>query len=94
MTYGFVNTHGYRGPERRKEVHISDEQIERIAEKAAQKAAKEAAKDAAELALQEMFNYGYKAVGKNVIEKGMWVVGVLACGLFAWLASKGFIRVG
>lgn len=78
----FVNSDYYRGPDRRREAHLSDEQIEQIAEEAAKRA------------LKHMIEDGYKAVGKNVIEKGAWVVGVLACGIFAWLASKGFIKVG
>lgn len=78
----FVKTDHYKGPERRREVYLSDDQIEQIAEEAAKRA------------LKHMIEDGYKAVGKNVIEKGAWVVGVLACGIFAWLASKGFIKVG
>jgi len=77
----FVDTVGYKGPERRKEVHITQEQIERIADKAARRA------------LEQMINDGYKAVGKNVVEKGIWIVGVIACSLFAWLATKGFIKI-
>lgn len=38
MTSQNVNDAGYQGPERRHEVHISDTQIERIAERAAEHA--------------------------------------------------------
>jgi len=78
----FVDTDQYRGPERRKEVFLSESQIEQIAEEAARRA------------LSHMIDDGYRAVGKNIIEKGIWVVGVIACGLFAWLASKGFVKIG
>ena len=77
----FVDTVGYRGPERRREVHITDAQIERIVDKAATRA------------VQQVLDSGYKSVGKNVIEKGVWLVGAISCGLFAYLASKGWIRI-
>lgn len=77
----FENTRGYTGPERRREVHISPNQIEKIAEKAAAKA------------VQQMIDTGYRAVGRNVVEKGMWVVGAISCGVFAYFASKGWIKL-
>lgn len=77
----FVDTVGYQGPERRREVHISDAQIARIADKAATRA------------VQQVLDSGYKAVGKNVVEKGVWVIGAIACGLFAYMTSKGWIRL-
>lgn len=76
----FENSKGYTGPERRREVHITASQIEKIAQKAAEKA------------VSQMIDTGYKAVGRNVIEKGMWLVGAISCGIFAYLASKGWIK--
>lgn len=71
----------YRGPERRKEVHISEEQMEAIAEKAASKAVKKMTDDA------------FKAVGKTVVEKFFWVIGLLSVGLLGLAASKGWIQL-
>jgi hypothetical protein len=77
----FVDTDAYQGPERRKEVHITDAQIERIAAQAAEKA------------VQHVLDTGYRVVGRNVIEKGIWLVGAVSCGLFAYFASKGWIKM-
>jgi len=71
----------YKGPERRRDVHLSARQIERIVEKAAERA------------VQQMLDSGYKAVGRNVVEKGMWIIGAVAIGIFSYLASKGWIRI-
>lgn len=70
----------YTGPERRRDVHLSAGQIERIVDRAAERA------------VRQMLDDGYKAVGRNVIEKGMWLVGAISCGIFAYLASKGWIK--
>ena len=66
----------YNGPERRKEVQLSDEQIDVIAEKAAEKAVKKLTEDA------------YKAIGKSVLEKLFYIVGVLATAAYFWLEHK------
>lgn len=67
----------YHGPERRRESHLTDDQIEKIASLAADKAVKKMTDDA------------FKAVGKTVVEKLFWIVGVLALGTFAWLQATG-----
>jgi 3-methyladenine DNA glycosylase Tag len=67
----------YHGPERRRESHLTEEQIEKIASLAADKAVKKMTDDA------------FKAVGKTVVEKMFWIVGVLTVGLFAWLQATG-----
>ena len=59
--------------------YLTDEQIERIAEKAADKA------------VNKMTDQAYRAVGKGVINKLLWIVGVVTVGFAAWLHSKGFI---
>lgn len=71
----------FDGVERRKKYRIPESEIEKIANRAAQKA------------VQRMLDDGYKAVGRNLIEKGIWFLGLIACGLFAWLMSKGFIKM-
>lgn len=67
----------YHGPERRRESHLTEEQIEKIASLAADKAVKKMTDDA------------FKAVGKTVVEKLFWIVGVLTLGVFAWLQATG-----
>jgi hypothetical protein len=69
--------HRPRGPERRKESHLTDEQIEKIASLAADKAVKKMTDDA------------FKAVGQTVVQKLFWIVGVLTVGLFAYLQVTG-----
>lgn len=66
----------YIGPERRKEPYLSDEQIDAIAEKAAEKAIKKMTDDA------------YKAIGKSVLEKLFYIVGVIATAAYFWLEHK------
>lgn len=67
----------YEGPERRREPHLTEDQIEAIASRAAEKAVKKMTDDA------------FKAVGKTVVEKLFWIVGVLAVGMFAWMQATG-----
>lgn len=66
----------YSGPERRKEFSISEEVIEHIAERAAKK----------------VLNEVYIHVGKSVIRKAAWVVGIGVTALAIFLAGKGFIK--
>lgn len=86
-----IETEGYSGPERRREIHLTSDQIDRIADRAAEKAAAKAAERAAEIAAQKVIENGYKAVGKNVVEKGLWIVGALALGFGA---ARGWIKLG
>lgn len=59
----------YDGPDRRRAPVLTDEQIEHIAQKAA------------ELAVQKMTTEIYASVGKSVLHKVFWAVGVLAAAL-------------
>jgi hypothetical protein len=70
-------TQNYDGPDRRKEPHLTDAQIEAIAEKAATKAVKKMTDDA------------YRAIGKSVTSKFFTVVGVLTLVAVAWLQVTG-----
>lgn len=60
-------------------VQLTDEQIEMIAEKAADKA------------VEKMTALVYQEVGKGVLKKLFWLVGVLAIALYAFLREKGFV---
>lgn len=66
----------YNGPDRRKEIQLSDEQIDIIAEKAADRAVKKLTDDA------------YKAIGKSVIEKLFAGIGVCFLAFYFWLEHK------
>lgn len=70
----------YDGPERRRTPLLTEDQIEQIAERAA------------ELAVKRVTEQAYAAVGKSIVEKVMWILGVCAVSLFFWLASKGAIK--
>ena len=75
-------THG-RGSEDRRKFHLSDEQIEAIARRAAELAAK----PAADIALEKV----YSEVGKGVVRRIAWAVGIGALMLLGWLIKKGHI---
>lgn len=67
-------------PERRHVVSLTDEQIEAIAEKAAQKA------------MAKLTNQFYQEVGKGVVSKFIWVMGVLAVAVYVWAQKEGYIK--
>jgi hypothetical protein len=60
-----VDEEAYSGPERRTRQPLTDEQIEHIAQRAA------------ELAVQKMTTDIYASVGKSVLHKVFWAVGVV-----------------
>ena len=43
------------------------------------------AKRAVDMAFQQM----YEEVGKSVVKRALWVIGVSSLGLMVWLSSKG-----
>lgn len=57
---------------------LTDEQIDDIADRAAKRAL-------------EMV---YAEVGRSVLKKAAWLVGVVVVGLFIWLAGKGHLPGG
>lgn len=70
----------YTGPERRKEIHFSEEQMDSIAERAAERA------------MQKLTDEAYKSIGKSLVGKLFWVVGVLATAAYFWAQGKGLIK--
>jgi len=71
-------TEKYEGPERRVQPHLTDGQIEAIAEKAAGRAV-------------ELMTQGvYKSIGKSVVEKFFYIVGVLTLALYLWAKKNGW----
>jgi hypothetical protein len=58
------------------EVHLSDAQIEMIADRAADRA------------LEKV----YADIGKNALRKLTWLVGIVVVSLAMWLAGKGALQ--
>lgn len=59
---------------------LTDDQIEEIAERAANKA------------VARLTDNVYREIGKNVIEKFVYVVGAISVAFFLWLQGKGLIK--
>ena len=66
----------YYGKERRAIQHLSDEQINTIAERAA------------EVALERV----YTQIGKSVVSKVLWVFGAAGLALAAWMNGAGHFK--
>jgi hypothetical protein len=59
---------------------LTDAQVEKIAEKAAERA------------VAKLTDRVYRDVGKNVVQKLFWIIGVVTIALYFWLQSKGLIK--
>ena len=72
----------YAGPERRQHVaaQLTDDEIERIAERAAKKAVELMTRDA------------YAAVGRSVVKKTLYIIGVLAVAAYFWASQHGLVK--
>ena len=66
----------YYGKERRAIQHLSDEQINTIAERAA------------EVALERV----YTQIGKSVVSKVLWLLGAASLAVVAWLNGAGHFK--
>lgn len=71
--------HEYKGPERRRSTHLTDELIEEIAERAAARA------------VEKLTDQVYREVGRGVLSKFVWLVGAASIGVALWLNAKGII---
>ena len=69
----------YTGPERRR-TPLTEQQIDEIAEKAAERA------------VSKMTDMAYKVVGKSVLEKMCYIVGVIAVSLYFWLDARHLLK--
>jgi len=65
---------------RRMTISLTDEDIEFIAEKAAEKA------------VAKMTGMIYQEVGKGVVNRFLWIVGLSAIGVYVYLQQRGFIK--
>lgn len=72
---------GYTGPERRQCPYLDEAAIEEIATRAA------------ELAVEKMTQSAYQAVGRSVVEKFIWIVGLCTTGAMVWAVGKGYIKL-
>jgi len=62
-------------------LNLTEDMIDEIAEKAAQKA------------VEKITANVYQQVGKSVISKFTWIIGVIALSAFFWMTAKGMIKV-
>lgn len=67
-------------PERRH-ITISEDQIEEIAELAAKKA------------VEKLEARMYQEIGRGVMKKLSWLVGIAAVGTFLWAQKNGWIKL-
>ena len=66
-------------PQPLQQTMLTEDQIEEIAERAAERA------------MQKLTDHMYKQVGKSVVSKLFWIVGVISVGLYLWLKQKGIL---
>lgn len=77
---GFIEDDQYFGPDRREPVYLSSEQIEVIADRAAEKA------------IAKVTDQLYISVGRAVLTKIIYSVGIIWAAIVIWLSSKGYIK--
>ena len=58
---------------------LTEEQIEEIAERAAERA------------MKKLTDHMYKEVGRSVVNKFFWIVGIISVGMYLWLKQKGLV---
>ena len=67
---------GYTGPERRKIARLSEEEFHLLA------------REIKRLALEEI----YADIGKGVVKRILWLLGLGSTGAVAWMTYKGYIK--
>lgn len=67
---------GYHGPERRQATRLTNEEFDAIAEEAKRRA------------LDDI----YTEIGKGVVKRILWLLGLGSSGAVAWLTYKGYIK--
>lgn len=70
--------------DRRRPVRICQEQIEEIANLAADRAA--------EKAVELIKEDAYQSVGRLVIDKLLWLIGIVAMSGYVWLENRDFFH--
>jgi hypothetical protein len=83
----------YVGPERRRIVPaLTQEQIDYIVDQAVEKTATVAATRAAEIAVKTLTDDLHRKIGKSVLDKLVWVIGVIVVGVAVWAQSRGLLK--
>lgn len=62
--------------ERRQSIMLTHDQVEEIANRAADKA------------IEKITDQIYQQIGRGVLNKLLWIIGVVATGLYFWLHDK------
>ena len=75
-----MNMESYDGPERRTAPSLTEDQIEQIAERAAAKA------------VERVTRGVYLAVGKTIVQKSLYLIGVAAVAFLIWSAQRGWLK--
>lgn len=79
--------------ERRKYPVLSEAQIDAIAERAADKLGNMLVDRIAEKAVEKITAQAYQMVGKTVLDKLIWLTGVISIGLTLFAAGRGWIKM-
>lgn len=66
----------YSGNERRRSPHLTEDQIDAIAERAA------------EVALEKVYTH----IGRSVVSKFLWLVGAATLAVAAWMNGAGILK--
>ncbi len=74
--------HEYQGPERRKRF-ISEVEIEELADKAAEKAS--------DKTIEKLPHLLYMEVGRSVVNRLFYIIGVISVAAYLWLKAKGIV---
>ena len=77
----------YQGAERRinPQICLTAEQIEGIVDAAAAKAA--------DLAIAKITQHAYEAIGKSIVSKFLWILGMLMVAGISWAIKNGVIEL-
>lgn len=65
--------------ERLRPITLSEEQLDEIAERAAERA------------ISKLTDHVYLQVGRSVVNKLLWVIGVVFAGAYLWMHNKGLL---
>lgn len=82
----------YRGENRRAKVTVADVDVNDLIERVAQRAAELSAEKAAQRTVELIKTDFYSTVGRGVMSKLLWVLGVLAVTAYFYIKDKGLIK--
>lgn len=69
----------YNGPERRKAPHLSEEQLDELAERAANRA------------VEKMTAHVYQTVGQSVVKRFLTIIGALTIAFIIWAEKHNWL---